>query len=96
VDAAVKVRTLLPLPGAAIVEGEKAAVTPAGIPVALSVTLEFNAKLVAEVKVIVPVPPGSNEIDEAEAENVSVGTATVTVTAAELVSEPPVATMFTL
>jgi len=90
VDA--KVKTLLPLPGAVIDAGEKVPVMPAGSPVTLRVTAELNAAFPAAVTVMVwRVPAGmvSRVADEA---SVNAGASTVTETAAELVTDPLVAT----
>lgn len=95
-DVVVKVNTLLPLPGAEMEEGLNAAVTPVGNPVALRATAEFRAEFVAEVIVIVPDVPGSNEIGDAEAERVSAGARTITVTVAELEMVPLLATTLKL
>jgi hypothetical protein len=56
-EVAVRVNTLLPLPGIGIVLGEKLAVTPAGKPLADKATVAIKPPCTAVVRLTVVVPP---------------------------------------
>jgi hypothetical protein len=59
VEAAARVKVLLPLPGDAILVGAKLAVTPAGTPVIDNATAKLNPFTPAVVNVMGVEPPGA-------------------------------------
>src|ERR1700675_3419210 len=77
VGEAVKVKVEVALPFAGGVTGlvEKAAVTPVGKPVALSVVAELKLFWLVIVTVLVPVPPCVTATEEGEAPMVKFGVA---------------------
>ena len=96
VDAAVNVTASIVAADPAKLPGEKAAVTPAGRPVAVKVTAEAKPVPGVNVSCVVAVPVGEMPRAAEEAVNVKEGAPTVTVTTAEFVTPPPVPVTVTL
>ena len=101
VVGALRVSTLLPLPGAEMVDGAQVAVTPVGSPESLRATLEFKAEFPSVVKAMLPLAPGNKVTEAADSERVRVGATgtgvvTATVTGEELESKPLLATTLKL
>jgi hypothetical protein len=85
VEPTVKVSVELPAP--VIDVGLNAAVTPVGMPLALSAMAELKPPVTEEVMVEVPVPPCATETEAGEADKVKLGaTAAVTVSDTVVVS----------
>ena len=72
-EAAVRVSVLWPLPGAAMLDGEKAAVTPLGNPVAENAMAELNPLATEVVKATVADAPRATLALAAPADRVKVG-----------------------
>lgn len=89
VEVADSFKTVLPLPGAARLEGVKVAVTPAGSPSTENVTAELRPPRTALVKLTVTVLPRFKTGDVVFDVRVRPGTNRVSV--AVLVTPPPVA-----
>lgn len=89
-DATVSVRVEVPDPGAAIVAGLNAAVTPEGWPVAVSTTASSKPPFTAVVIVDVPLPPSTTVTETGDAVTVKPVLATVRLTVAVCVNPPPV------
>jgi len=91
---ALKVKTLVPEPGAARLDGEKLAVTPLGTPLAVIATVELNAAAPVTVKVTVADVPCMMLAEVALSVRVKPGRG-VTVTCIEVVwvTPPPFAVM---
>lgn len=78
------------MPGAAMLEGAKVAVTPGGIPLAASDTAELNPVPPAVVRVTAVEAPGARLRLMLGAVSVNVGVKTVRPRASVLVTPPPV------
>ena len=89
--ASVRVNVLLPLPGAAMLVGEKPAVTLFGRPLTDSVTAELNPLMVAVVSVILAGALTATLALVALDVSVKLGTTTVRLRGAVFVTPPPVA-----
>jgi len=94
---AAKVSVELPLPGAAMLAGEKLPVTPVGSPDTVRATAELKVVLPAVVKLRLPDdPPGPMVTAVAEPLRVKDGASTVSVKLAVWVSDPAVAVTLTV
>lgn len=91
---ALRVRTLVPEPGAPRLAGEKLAVTPLGVPLALNATLELNAGSPAIVRVTVAEVPWVMLAEAVFSLRVKPGNGvTVTCSVVVWVTPPPFAVM---
>lgn len=90
---AVSVRLLVPLPGAAIVLVENAAVTPSGKPLAERATLALKPFTKEVVRVTELVPLGAMLVVAGLAVSVKLGVKTVSESACGFVMPAPVAEM---
>jgi hypothetical protein len=88
VEATVRVRVEVPLPGAAMGLGLKPAVTPVGKPEADNVIAPLKPFTAAVVMVDIPALPWTTETEVGEAETVKVGAVTTNVTVVEFVVVP--------
>jgi len=86
----VSVSVLEPLPGAAMLVGEKPAVTPFGRPLTDSATAESNPLTAAEVIVILADVPTATVALDALGVSVKPGVTTVKLRGAVWVTPPPV------
>jgi hypothetical protein len=89
-EAADSFKVLLPLPGAAMLEGAKLAVTPCGSPLTDNATAELNPFSTAVVKAIGIELPGATLALVALGVSVKLGVTTVTGNVRVRVSPPPV------
>lgn len=90
-EAAVSVKVLLPLPGAAMLVGAKLAVTPGGSPATDKATAELNPVPPVVVSVIGMDPPGATLALVAPGVSVKLGAAAVRFNAIARLNPPPVA-----
>ena len=89
--AAARVNVLLPLPGAAMLVGERPAVTPLGSPLTDNATADLNPLNAAVVSVMGAVPPVEAVTVEALGASVKLGApVTISASGAVRVSPPPV------